>query len=89
MGSFSIWHWIVVLLLVGIPLLVLVLIIQLIARALRHQRSPDYHAPMPHTPLPTSLQAESRLQALTELRSKGLITDVEFERKRTEILDSV
>ena len=38
---------------------------------------------------PKSSTVEARLEHIRELREKGLVTDEEFARKRSEILDSV
>jgi hypothetical protein len=88
MGSFSIWHWIVVLLFFVIPACI-GLVIWLIARAVKRPSSvPELTFP-PDSKRVTISSAEARLQELSSLRSKGLITDSEFEQQRSAILRSV
>ena len=45
-------------------------------------------SPAAHTP-PLSLSAEDRLRTLADLKAKGLIDEVEFSKRRTEILSSI
>lgn len=86
MGGFSIWHWIIVLIVISIPVGI-GLVIWLVVRAARKPATPS------QTPVPASIpqqpSAELRLQELASLRSKGLITDSEYEQQRSEVLRSV
>ena len=88
MGSFSIWHWIIVLFILAIPVAI-GLIIWLIARvskkpsAATRSTAPPAIADSPHS------SAEARLQELASLRAKGLITDSEHEQQRSAILRDV
>lgn len=86
MGSFSIWHWVIVLVVLCIPLGI-GLVIWLIVRAARRPVSPTSSAvPFSAAPQPS---AEARLQELASLRAKGLITESEHEEQRSEVLRSV
>lgn len=86
MGSFGIWHWIVVLIILSIPVGI-GFIIWLVVRAASKPAAPS----RPAAPVSTDSQplAEARLKELASLRSKDLITDSEYERHRAEILRSV
>lgn len=86
MGSFSIWHWIIVLIIFSIPVGI-GLVIWLIVRAARKPAAPSRST----VPASASLQpsAEARLQELASLRSKDLITDSEYEQQRSAVLRSV
>jgi uncharacterized membrane protein len=69
MGSFSIWHWLIIpVLLVGFCAAV----IWLLARASR--------------PNAKSAPA-SRLEELAKLRRQGLLTEDEYQRKRSELVE--
>ena len=87
MGHFSVWHWVIVLFLAGIPVAVLGLIVWLVVRASRRPVAPAAAA----TPLPASDRpsVESRLQELNDLKDKNLITDAEYEQQRASILRGV
>lgn len=88
MGSFSIWHWIVVLFIVGIPGAI-GLIVWLVVRASKRPVAPASVAAPPPLPASASSSVESRLQELTDLKDKGLITDTEYEQQRALILHSI
>jgi uncharacterized membrane protein len=75
MGSFSIWHWVILLLFVALPIAVIAGIVWLIARAAKRAKP--------------SSSSESRLWELTNLKSKGLISDAEYEQQRAAILRKV
>jgi cytoskeletal protein RodZ len=84
MGSFSIWHWIIVLVFLSLPL-VIGLVVWLIIRAVRK------NAPAPPSSVPSGSNTsrgstESRLQQLADLKAKGLITQAEYERQRSAII---
>jgi hypothetical protein len=85
MNQFSMWHWVIVLFLAGIPVAVLGLIVWLVVRA---SRRPVASAA---TALPASSRpsVESRLQELNDLKDKKLITDAEYEQQRVSILREV
>jgi hypothetical protein len=86
MGQFSVWHWIIVLFIVAIPVAILGLI-WLVARASRRPIPPAAAA----APLAASdrRSVESRLQELNDLKDKNLITDAEYEQQRASILREV
>lgn len=84
MGSFSVWHWIIVLFLAGIPVAVVGLIVWLVVRASRRPVAPA--SPLPASNRPS---VESRLQELNALKDKALITEAEYEQQRASILRGV
>ncbi len=88
MGSFSIWHWIIVLIVLAIP----VGIGLAIWLAIRSTKKPAA-ASKPTVPQTVKKSqhssAEARLQELALLRSKGLITYSEHEQQRSTVLRSV
>lgn len=86
MGSFSIWHWIIVLIVLSIPIGI-GLVIWLIVRATKKTAVPSI--PPAHVSTSPQSSAEARLQELASLRSKDLITDSEYEEKRSAVLRSV
>lgn len=88
MGSFSIWHWIIVLIIPGFFVLI-GLIIWLIVRASRDRPLVANLAPPQTIAASSRASTESRLQELASLKSKGLITDSEYEQQRSAILSSV
>jgi hypothetical protein len=81
MSSFSIWHWLITLFVMGGPILVIVLIVWLIKKIAS-----------PSTPVapssPATQSVEARLLALQTLREKGLISAAEHEQKRLDVLKS-
>lgn len=84
MGHFSVWHWVIVLFLAGIPVAVVGLIVWLVVRA--SNRPVASAAPLPASNRPS---VESRLQELNALKDKALITDAEYEQQRASILRGV
>ena len=86
MGSFSLWHWIIVLFILAIPI-VIGLIIWLVVRAARRTAATSTVAP-PSSAIHRS-SAESRLHELADLKAKGLVTDTEYEEQRATILQDV
>lgn len=84
MGHFSVWHWVIVLFLAGIPVAVVGLIVWLVVRASNRPVAPA--APLPASSRPS---VESRLQELNDLKDKALITDAEYEQQRASILRGV
>ena len=91
MGGLSIWHWLIALVILGVPAAVLAVIIWLVVR-LSKRPIPAAQAVTLATPIsqpPLHSATELRLQELSALRSKGLITDSEYEQQRSAILSSV
>ena len=88
MGSFSIWHWIIVLFILAIPVGI-GLIIWLIVRASKRPPTVTRSTVPPAIPASPHSSVEARLQELASLRSKGLITDSEYEQQRSAILHDV
>ena len=89
MGSFSLWHWIIVLFILGIPAAIIGLIVWLLVRASKRPVAPASVAAPPPLPASARSSVESRLQELTDLKDKGLITDTEYEQQRASILRGV
>jgi hypothetical protein len=83
MGSFGIWHWIVVLFVLVIPVVMVVAIVWFTLRIA--QNAPPPPVP-PSPPVPT---AESRMEELIALKLKGLITQAEFDQQRAKIISGV
>lgn len=90
MGAFSIWHWIIVLIILSVPAFV-GLVIWLVVRAVaRSSASASASAPASQVaPVSSRPPAEARLQELASLRSKGLLTDEEYERQRAVVIRGV
>jgi hypothetical protein len=88
MGSFSIWHWIILLFFVAVPACI-GLVVWLILRAVKKPAPVPESVSPPAFPAATDSSAEARLLELASLRSKGLITDAEFEQGRAAILGRV
>jgi hypothetical protein len=86
MGNFSLWHWIIVLFILAIPI-VIGLIIWLVVRAARRPAATSTVVPPPSAIHRSS--AESRLRELADLKAKGLVTDTEYEDQRATILQDV
>lgn len=76
MGAFSVWHWLIVFILIAIPT---ALIVGVLWWAMRMSKK-SVVAPV---------TAEARLEELFRLRSKGLITLAEYEQQRNAILTGV
>ncbi|WP_084590702.1 SHOCT domain-containing protein [Arenimonas metalli] len=88
MGSFSIWHWIILLVILSIPVFI-GLVIWLVIRATRKPAAGSVSTTLPAISSVEHSPTEARLLELRSLRSKGLITDAEFEQQRSAILRSV
>jgi hypothetical protein len=82
MGSFSIWHWLIIFFVIGVPFAVLGVIVWLIIRASKK-------AALPAIRIASALTPEARLEELFRLRSKGLISLAEYEQQRAVILDNI
>ncbi|MET0548658.1 MAG: hypothetical protein ABW002_05215 [Xanthomonas sp.] len=80
MGGFSIWHWLVLLVMLAVPLLIGV-VVWLAVRSQR--RRPAVAAP---PPLPSTVSVEQRLRALQDLQAQGLIDAAEYAHRREQIL---
>lgn len=80
MGGFSIWHWLVLMVMLGIPLLIGVVVWM----AIRAQRRRPAAVAAP--PLPPAASVEQRLRALEQLQAQGLIDTAEYARRREQIL---
>ncbi|NZA27800.1 SHOCT domain-containing protein [Luteimonas sp. SJ-92] len=89
MGSFDVWHWIVLLFILGVPAAIIGLIVWLVVRASRRPVSAAGAAAPPVGPAGSPSSAESRLQELASLRARGLITESEYGQRRTAILDGI
>lgn len=73
MGSFSIWHWIVVLLVIFLPL-------YLILRKPRRKASHDSVAQV------GGLSNVEKLEKLAKLKADGAITEAEYDAEKRRIL---
>lgn len=84
MGGFSIWHFVVLFVVLGLPVLVGVLV-WLVIRSNRRAETAR-RAATPPPPLPPAASVETRLRALEALRAQGLVDQAEYERRRQQIL---
>lgn len=82
MGSFSIWHWLIIFFVIGVPFAVLGVIVWLIIRASKKTALPAIR-------IASALTPEARLEELFLLRTKGLISLAEYEQQRAVILDNI
>lgn len=73
MGSFSIWHWIVVLLILFLPL-------YLLLRKPRHKASKDSAAQI------GGLSNVEKLEKLAKLKADGAITAAEYDAEKRRVL---
>jgi hypothetical protein len=89
MGSFSILHWILVLFFLVVPAAILGLIIWLATRASGRRPASTARAVPPAIPPLSQASVKSRLQALDDLKAKGLVTDVEYDQQRASILQDI
>jgi cytochrome c-type biogenesis protein CcmH/NrfG len=74
MGGLSIWHWLVVLVFLGVPAILVTLLVLFMRRRQRAAAS----APVGTT--------EARLARLDALRAQGLITQEEFDQQRAAVI---
>lgn len=83
MGGFSIWHWIILLAVIAIPVVTVFLIVVLVNRSNKPPAIPG--APPP----PIGQSIEARLRDLDALRARGVVTDAEYAERRAAILGSL
>jgi len=88
MGSFSIFHWMIVLCVFAIPAAIVGLIFWLASRSNKRPPAATPRTMPPAMPSSPDSSIESRLQALTDLKSKGLITEAEYDQQRAFIIQS-
>ncbi|MDH5833282.1 SHOCT domain-containing protein [Luteimonas kalidii] len=88
MGSFSIWHWTILLLLVTVPALLIGGLVWLIVRVSRRRRGTPSQLPSTATGT-ASERTDDRLNRLHALFEQGQITREEYERQRASIISSV
>jgi hypothetical protein len=81
MGGFSIWHLVILLVMLGVPLL----IGAVVWWAIRANRRPPAAAQAAPPPLP-SASVEHRLRELDALKAQGLIDPAEYADRRERIL---
>lgn len=81
MGGFSIWHFVILLVMLGFPLL----IGAVVWWAIRANRRPPSAAQAAPPPLP-SASVEQRLRELDALKEQGLIDQAEYADRRERIL---
>jgi hypothetical protein len=75
MGFDSIWHLLILVIVLAVPVAIIVLIVRLV-RGLSRRASP---AP----------STEARLRELASLKARGLVTEAEYERQRRAIIGDV
>ncbi|MBD7922927.1 SHOCT domain-containing protein [Xanthomonas sp. CFBP 8703] len=83
MGGFSIWHFVILFVVLALPVLVFAAVWLAMRRDQRAQASQRAASP---PPLPPAASVEARLRALEALRAQGLIDQAEYERRRQQIL---
>lgn len=85
MFGFSIWHFVILFVLLALPVLVGA-VVWLAMRANRRTEAARRAASPPSPPLPPAASVETRLRALEALRAQGLIDPEEYARRRQQIL---
>jgi hypothetical protein len=88
MGSFSMWHWLVLLLLVAIPAALIGAMVWLMRRLSRRKHGSAERPPTAGGKA-TPAGADARLKRLDALLLAGDITRDEYERQRASIIASV
>ncbi|MGH8052898.1 MAG: SHOCT domain-containing protein [Stenotrophomonas sp.] len=78
MGTFSIWHWLVLLFLFAVLVGGIGGIVWLVSRAAKSSPRPA-----------ASSTTESRLQQLEVLKTKGLISEAEYAQQRAAIVSGI
>ncbi|WIH03854.1 hypothetical protein KHF85_13370 [Xanthomonas translucens pv. graminis] len=81
MFGFSIWHLVIMSVLLALPVLVFAAVWLAMRADRRAQASRNAAAPPP-LPLPPAASVEMRLRALEALRAQGLVDQAESERRR-------
>ncbi|TAM15887.1 MAG: SHOCT domain-containing protein [Rhodanobacter sp.] len=78
MGFDSIWHLLILVIVLAVPVAIIVLIVLIVrlVRGLSRRAGPG-----PST--------EARLRELASLKARGLVTDAEYERQRRAIIGDV
>ena len=89
MGSFSLWHWIILFLMIVVPALVVGLIVWLIVRLSGRKATSLGERIDPVMTSSTASHPDVRLRQLQDLKEQGLVSHTEYERKRAQILDQV
>lgn len=87
MFVFSIWHGLILLVLIGFPVL-LGVVVWLAVRARQSPPSSATPGSAP-PPLPPAATVEARLRTLEDLHARGVIDQAEYERQRQAILATV
>lgn len=80
MGGFSIWHFVILLVVLAVPVVVFAAVWLAMRRNRRTQAAQHAAAP------PQAPSVEARLRALEALRAQGLVDQAEYERRRQQIL---
>lgn len=88
MSGFGIFHWLILLGTLAIPVFI-GLVIWLIVRATRNPAALSTSTGSLTAQSTRDSSAEARLRELDSLRSKGLITDLEYEQRRSSILSDI
>ena len=83
MGGLMVFHWLIVIGFIVVPIAVVVVIVRLVSGASRKSVD-ERNAASAATPPPASV--EMRPARLDALRSKRLITDAEYAQRRADIL---
>ena len=89
MGGFSLWHWIILFLMIAVPALVVGLIVWLIVRLSRRKATTLSERIDPAMTSSTASHPDVRLRQLQDLKEQGLVSHTEYEEKRAQILDQV
>lgn len=79
MGGFSIWHFVILLVVLAVP----VLVFAAVWLAMRRNQRAQAARHVATSPPPS---VEERLRALEALRAQGLVDQAEYERRRQQIL---
>lgn len=89
MGSFSLWHWLVLVLIVFVPAMVIGLAVWVAVRLSRRRVPHPARQPGAGSTSGAASEAGDRLRHLQDLREQGSISSAEYEMKRSQILDQV
>lgn len=80
MGGFSIWHFVILSVVLAVP----VVVFAAVWLAMRRNQRAQAARHVTTSPPPPSV--EERLRALEALRAQGLVDQAEYERRRQQIL---